>query len=119
MVILGLLLVIGVVGVSWTAIASNQGSFDGQAGTVELFGYTAQLTNGQVFLAGAAAGALLLMGLSLLLRGLARNANKRRATRRELRELRRDHTRAERPAKHRGEPVPEAAPSDEQLAGRR
>lgn len=89
MVFLGLLLVLGVIGVAGYAIWNNQGAYEASAGTVEVFGYSLQLSNGGVFLAGAAAGAVLLFGLSMMFRGMGRRAKHRASTRRELRELRR------------------------------
>lgn len=88
MVLLGLLVVVGVIGVAWYAVWTNQGAFEAAAGTVDIFGYSAQLTNGQVFLVGAVAGAVLLSGLFLMMRGMGRNARRGAAARRELRELR-------------------------------
>ncbi|WP_162908052.1 hypothetical protein [Allorhizocola rhizosphaerae] len=95
MVFLGLLLVLGVIGVAGYAIWNNQGAFEAGAGTAEVFGYTVQLSNGDVFLVGAAAGAVLLFGLSLLFKGMGRRAKHRASTRRELRELRRQQAATE------------------------
>ncbi len=108
MVILGLLLVLGVVGVAGYAIWNNQGAFEASAGTVEVFGYSVQLGNGDVFLIGAAAGAVLLFGLSLLFKGMGRRARYRASTRRELRDLRRQNAAAQ--AQAQNEPTPPPAP---------
>jgi hypothetical protein len=111
MVFLGLLLVLGVIGVAGYAIWNNQGAFEAGAGTAEVFGYTVQLSNGDVFLIGAAAGAVLLFGLSLLFRGMGRRAKHRASTRRELRELRRQQAAAQ--AQAQREPERERAPRPE------
>lgn len=91
MIILGLLLVLGVGGLSVAAILANRDAFDASAGAVELFGYQANLTVGQVFLAGAAAGAVILLGLLMLFSGMGRSARRRSSSRRELRDLQRKH----------------------------
>jgi hypothetical protein len=84
MIILGLLLVLGVGGLALAAIVSNNGVFAAPAGTIELFGYHVDATVGQVFLTGAAAGAVVILGILMLLRGVGRSARRRSATRREL-----------------------------------
>lgn len=84
MIILGLLLVLGAAGLALAAIVSNNGVFAAPAGTIELFGYHVDATVGQVFITGAAAGALVLLGVLMLLRGVGRSARRRSATRREL-----------------------------------
>jgi hypothetical protein len=86
MIILGLLLILGAAGLSMVAIWANQGAFEASAGTVELMGYQATLTNGDVFLAGATAGAVALLGVFLLFSGIGRRARRRSVARRQLRE---------------------------------
>ncbi|WP_144128288.1 hypothetical protein [Catellatospora sichuanensis] len=84
MILLGLLLVLGLAGLALVAFMDNDGLFTTSAGTVELFGYQAALTVGEVFLIGAAAGALILVGLFMLFSGTGRRARRRLAARREL-----------------------------------
>src|SRR5690349_24932118 len=98
MIILGLLLLLGAAGLSIAAILANQDAFTTSAGTMELLGYSAQLSVGEVFLIGAAAGVVGLIGLLMLFSGMGRSARRRSATRRELaaqraevRELQRKH----------------------------
>ncbi|MEV4414573.1 hypothetical protein [Catellatospora sp. NPDC049609] len=88
MILLGLLLVLGLSGLALAAFMNNDGLFTAPAGTVELFGYQAELTVGQVFLAGAVGGALVLIGLSMMFSGAGRRARRRLATRRELQQQR-------------------------------
>ncbi|GIG00951.1 hypothetical protein [Catellatospora citrea] len=84
MILLGLLLVLGLAGLALVAFMDNDGLFTTSVGTVELFGYQVALTVGEVFLIGAAAGALLLVGLFMLFGGAGRRARRRLAARREL-----------------------------------
>ncbi|MBB5868928.1 hypothetical protein F4553_002307 [Allocatelliglobosispora scoriae] len=84
MIILGLLLLLGAAGLSIAAIVANQDAFAASAGTLELFGYSAQLTIGEVFLIGTGAGVVGLIGLLMLFSGMGRSARRRSATRREL-----------------------------------
>ncbi|GIF89317.1 hypothetical protein [Catellatospora chokoriensis] len=84
MILLGLLLVFGLAGLALVAFMDNDGLFTTSVGTVELFGYQAALTVGEVFLIGAAAGALILAGLFMLFGGAGRRARRRLAARREL-----------------------------------
>ena len=85
MIVLGLLLLLAATGLSFAAIQANRGVFDDSAGVVGLLGYSTQVTIGEVFLAGAAAGALALLGLVMMIGGLGRSARRRAAARRELR----------------------------------
>ncbi|MDI1466336.1 hypothetical protein QEZ54_35695 [Catellatospora sp. KI3] len=84
MILLGLLLVLGLGGLALAAFLNNDGLFTAPAGTVELFGYHADPTVGQVFVVGAAAGALVLVGLMMMFGGAGRRARRRMAARREL-----------------------------------
>ncbi|MFC7244272.1 hypothetical protein ACFQO7_17500 [Catellatospora aurea] len=84
MMLLGLLLVLGLAGLALVAFMDNDGLFTASVGSVELFGYDATLSVGEVFLIGAAAGALLLVGLFMLFGGAGRRARRRMAARREL-----------------------------------
>ncbi len=52
---------------------------------VGLFGYSADATVGQVFLVGAGAGALALLGLAMIIGGMGRRARRGVAARREAR----------------------------------
>ncbi|MBV1853858.1 hypothetical protein [Catellatospora tritici] len=84
MILLGLLLVLGLGGLALAAFLNNDGLFTAPAGTVELFGYHADPSVGQVFLVGGAAGALVLVGLMMMFGGAGRRARRRLAARREL-----------------------------------
>ena len=85
MIILGFLLVIGAVGLALAVLWANDGVFAASAGTIELFGYQTNTTVGQVFLAGAAAGAVTLLGVLMLFNGVGRSARRRSAARHEVR----------------------------------
>ncbi len=85
MIVLGLLLLLGAAGLSLAMIQANRSVFDDSAGVVGMLGYSTQATIGEVFFAGAAAGALALLGLVLMVSGMGRNTRKRVAARRELR----------------------------------
>lgn len=91
MILLGLLLVLGVAGVAIAAFLANDGLYSAPIGAVDLFGYHAQPTAGQVFLAGTAAGAIILLGIFMIFSGAGRRARRRLSTRRELRDLQRKH----------------------------
>lgn len=84
MILLGLLLVLGLTALAAAAFMNNDGLFSAPAGSVELFGYHAEPTVGQVFLTGAGAGVLMLIGLFMVFGGAGRRARRRLATRREL-----------------------------------
>ncbi|GAA1630870.1 hypothetical protein ACFQY4_36700 [Catellatospora bangladeshensis] len=88
MILIGLLLVLGLSGLALAAFMNNDGLYTAPAGTVELFGYSVEATVGQVFLTGAVAGALVLIGLFIMFGGACRRARRRMAARRELAEQR-------------------------------
>src|SRR5687768_3445157 len=90
MIILGLLLLMGVAGVSLAVIWANDGAFTAPAVAIELFGNQVNTTMGQTFLAGAAAGALALLGLVLIFSGASRNAHRRSAGRHKLNDHRQE-----------------------------
>ncbi|GIH04819.1 hypothetical protein Rhe02_28860 [Rhizocola hellebori] len=85
MIILGLLLLLAATGLSLAAIQANRSVFDDSAGVVGLFGYSIEASVGQVFLVGAIAGAVALLGLAMIIGGFGRGARRRIAARRELR----------------------------------
>ncbi len=88
MIILGLLLFLGTAGLSLAVIWANDGIFNTSAGVVELFGKQANMTVGQAFLAGAAAGALILLGIVMIVSGLGRHTRRQSAGRRQERDHR-------------------------------
>jgi hypothetical protein len=90
MIILGLLLILGTAGLSLAVIWANDGAFSAPAGAIELFGNHMNMTVGQIFLAGAAAGALALLGVVMVFSGLGRNARRGSAGRRQLRDHRQE-----------------------------
>ena len=85
MIIMGLLLLLAATGLSLAAIQANRSVFEDSAGVVGLFGYSAEATVGEVFLVGAVAGALALLGLAMIMGGFGRGTRRRLAARRELR----------------------------------
>jgi hypothetical protein len=90
MIILGLLLILGTAGLSLAVISANDGAFTSPAGVIELFGNQMNMTVGQIFLAGAAVGALALLGLVMVFSGLGSNSRSRSAGRRQLRDHRQE-----------------------------
>jgi len=74
MIFLGLLLVILGAGAGILVLAE-------QGTTYDLFGYTFQPNHVEMFLAGAATAAALLIGISLIVAGSRRSAKRRRALR--------------------------------------
>lgn len=90
MIILGLLLILGTAGLSLAAIWSNDGMFTAPAGVIDLFGNQLNMTVGQVFLAGIAAGALAIVGLLMVFSGIGRNARRRSTARHQLRDQRQE-----------------------------
>jgi hypothetical protein len=90
MIILGLLLILGTAGLSLAVIWANDGAFTAPAGAIELFGNQMNMTVGQIFLAGTAAGALALLGLVMLFNGIGRNARRRSTARHQLRNHRQE-----------------------------
>jgi hypothetical protein len=79
MIILGLLLLLGTLGLSFALIQTNDVVYTTPVGTIELLGRHAELTAGQVFLGGATAGALVLLSLVMIFGGAGRRGRRRRA----------------------------------------
>ncbi|WP_020520860.1 hypothetical protein [Catelliglobosispora koreensis] len=76
MVTLGWLLLLGTAGISAALIWSNQEVFLASAGTIEFLGYTVEPSAGQVFGAGAIAGAMVILSFALILNGLRRRSRR-------------------------------------------
>jgi hypothetical protein len=85
MIILGLLLILGTAGLSFAALRANESVFTAPAGTIELFGYKAHMTIGDIYFAGAIAGAIVMLSLVMLFGGMGRHARRSAAMRQELR----------------------------------
>lgn len=90
MIILGLLLILGTAGLSLAVIWANGDVFTAPVGAIELFGNQIHLTAGQILLAGAAGGALALLGLVMISSGLRRNTRRRSDGRHQLRDHRQE-----------------------------
>jgi hypothetical protein len=91
MAIIGLLLLIGVVGATVGVAWANQSAIDASAGvTLNVFGEQFTPTLGQLFLAAAAIGALILLALYMTVGGTRRRMSRTAARRREARERERD-----------------------------
>ena len=90
MIILGLLLVLGTAGLSLAVFWANDGAFTAPASAIELFGNQMNMTVGQIFLAGTAAGALAMLGLVMLFNGIGRNSHRRSTARHQLRNHRQE-----------------------------
>ncbi len=90
MIILGLLLILGTAGLSLAVVWANDGIVTAPAAAVELFGNQMHVSVGQLFLVGAAAGALTLLGPVMIISGLGRNARRRSTARHQLRDHRQE-----------------------------
>lgn len=88
MLILGLLLILGMGGLTLALILANDAMFTTPAGAIELFGSQMNMTVGQLLVAGAAVGSLGLLGLVMLFNGMGRNARRRSDGRRQQRDHR-------------------------------
>jgi len=91
MAILGLLLLIGVVGATGAVVWANQSAVDASAGiTLNVLGEQVTPTVTQLFLAGAAIGALALLALYMTVGGTRRRMTRTAAKRRALRDRERE-----------------------------
>jgi hypothetical protein len=84
MAILGLLLLIAVVGGAVEIAWKNQDALDASAGTLNVFGEQVTLNVVQLFLFGAAAGAVALLALFMTVGGTRRRMARSAARRREI-----------------------------------
>lgn len=91
MILLGLLLILATVGLSFALIAANDNLFTAPVTTLEIFGTQISLAPGMVFLTGVAAGALVLLGLIMVFGGLGRSARRRSTARHQLRDSRQEN----------------------------
>jgi hypothetical protein len=84
MVVLGLLLLLAAGALTAAVVLANT-----DAATVAAFGQSASgLTIGGLFLAGAITGAIAILGLTMMLAGLARRRTRRVGLKREMRDVR-------------------------------
>ena len=91
MAILGLLLLIGVVGATVGVAWANQSVIDASSGvTLNVFGEQITPTIAQLFLVGAALGAITLLALYMTIGGTRRRMSRTATRRREMRERERD-----------------------------
>jgi TRAP-type C4-dicarboxylate transport system permease large subunit len=113
MVVLGLLLVLASGAVTLGIVLSNTDAVSASA-----FGVTLDnVSVGGLFLAGAVAGAVLMLGLALLLGGAARKRSRRVATKRTIRASRSEKAQlAEENATLRAQ-LTEPDPSSERVSG--
>jgi len=86
MAILGLLLLIGVVGAAVAVAWANQSAIDASTATLNVFGEQVSLNVGQLFLAGAATGALAMLALWMTIGGTRRRMSRTALRNRELRD---------------------------------
>jgi hypothetical protein len=90
MAILGILLLLGVVGAGVAIAWTNQDAITASAATLDVFGKQAELNVGQLFLLGAAAGAIALLALYMTVGGTRRRMSRSSQRRRELRDRERE-----------------------------
>lgn len=88
MILLGFLLILASAGLSLALIWSNGSIFNTPAPAIDLFGNQIQASVGQIFLAGAVAGAAAMLGLAILISAIGRNADRRSRARHQLRNRR-------------------------------
>ena len=89
-VIFGLIILIAAVIVGVAGVLTNGGSAHALTHGFSVFGYHVTGSTGTLFLYGIVVGALALFGLTLLLAGARRTSRRGRATRRELKQSRRE-----------------------------
>lgn len=89
MIIIGLLLLVAAVVVGVAAVSSNIGAAHDLPNGFTVFAHYFSGSTGMLFLAGAAVGAVGMLGLSMTLGGYWRSTRRRVADRRELRKTRR------------------------------
>ncbi|MEU8900951.1 hypothetical protein [Nocardia sp. NPDC048505] len=95
-ILIGLLVLIAAVIVGVAGVAANTGEFDASTGEFAVFDYSFTASAGELFLYGMAVGAVGMLGLGLLLAGVWRASSRSRATRRELKQTRREVAAAQR-----------------------
>lgn len=91
MIILGLLLFLGITGLTVAGIWVNESTFAAPAGTIEFLGYQVHMTVGEILLSGMAAGAVAAIGLLMVVSGIGRQARRRSSSRRQMRDLQREN----------------------------
>jgi hypothetical protein len=87
MAILGVLLLLGVVGAAVAVAWANQDAIAASTGTLTVFGEQVNLTVVQLFLVGAAAGAVAMLALYMTVGGTRRRMSRTAQRRRDQREL--------------------------------
>jgi hypothetical protein len=118
MAILGVLLLLGVVGAAVAVAWANQDTIAASAGTLDVFGQQVNLTVVQLFLIGAAAGAVALLALYMTVGGTRRRMSRTAQRRRDQRELQARLAEANAAAAMRGTTGERAAAREERAAER-
>ncbi len=77
MIILAFLMMLGMAGLGFAIYQANQVVFSTPIGTLELLGRHAELTAGELFLAGAISGGLVVMCLAILFSRAGRRTRRR------------------------------------------
>ncbi|MFE9324544.1 hypothetical protein ACIHDR_44220 [Nocardia sp. NPDC052278] len=89
-IIIGLVVLIGAVIIGVAGVAANTGEVRTSSSDFGVFDYHFTASAGELFLYGIAIGAIGMLGLSLLLAGVWRSSRRNSATRRDLRQSRRE-----------------------------
>ncbi|WP_063044755.1 hypothetical protein [Nocardia pseudovaccinii] len=89
-ILIGLVVLIGAVIVGVAGVAANTGEVRTSSSDFGVFDYHFTASAGELFLYGIAIGAIGMLGLSLLLAGVWRSSRRNSATRRDLRQSRRE-----------------------------
>ncbi|WP_433624018.1 hypothetical protein [Nocardia sp. CA-120079] len=111
-IIIGLVVLIGAVIIGVAGVAANTGEVRTSSSDFGVFDYHFTASAGELFLYGIAIGAIGMLGLSLLLAGVWRSSRRNSATRRDLRQSRRELAAQEKAtaAEQRRSTPPAAAP---------
>ncbi|WP_433599419.1 hypothetical protein ACQPXH_27765 [Nocardia sp. CA-135953] len=110
-IIIGLVVLIGAVIIGVAGVAANTGEVRTSSSDFGVFDYHFTASAGELFLYGIAIGALGMLGLGLLLAGVWRSSRRNSATRRDLRQSRRELAAQEKAkAAERRRSTPPAAP---------
>ncbi|MFD0364144.1 hypothetical protein ACFQZZ_22090 [Nocardia sp. GCM10030253] len=89
-ILIGLIVLIAAVIIGVAGVAANMGEVSTSTNDFAMFDYHFTADAGQLFGYGAAVGAIGMLGLSLLLTGVWRSSRRGVATRRELRQSRKE-----------------------------
>jgi uncharacterized membrane protein YciS (DUF1049 family) len=121
-ILIGLVVLIAAVIIGVAGVAANTGEIRTSTSDYAVFDYHITANAGQLFLYGAAIGAIAMLGLGLLLTGIWRVSRRGSAARRELRHSRKEIAAARRNTPPAGSPPvappPASRPATPQSSGK-